>query len=163
MARDRMKCTTCNLFRMIRISVAFLLIAVFLTGCYSVQMRTYYSNRDNLLSVTGTVTKITYGENSNHKTENALVLCLSDMTVELDDNVFVMIPENLELAKVNGIQDMSVGDTVSITSAPRYFYDFFKYPIIAMTVNGKEVLDTETGYSNFIDWLQSNRSSNYRS
>lgn len=39
-------------------------------------------------------------------------------------------------------------------TAPRYFGDGYVMPIVAISVDGEQLLDYEEGYANFMEWLE---------
>jgi hypothetical protein len=67
-----------------------------------------------------------------------------------------IIPENAALACANGFMDeVKVGDKVSLISAPAYFGDGYMLPIVEFSKNDKEYFDFSTGVSNQVAYQKS--------
>ncbi len=112
---------------------------------------TYYSDKENYIIVTGTVSHIKYNDDSSE-----LFIGFSDMSPDFDDSSFKFIGENLKIVRNNGIDDkLETGKRISVVSAPRYFGDGYVYPIVSITVDGECLLDFEDGYQNLLHWLKS--------
>ena len=112
---------------------------------------TYYSDKENYINVTGTVSHIKYDDASSE-----LFIGFSDMSPDLDDINFNIIGENLVIVCKNGIDNkLKIGKRISVVSAPRYFGDSYVYPIVSITVDGECLLDFEVGYQNLLHWLKS--------
>lgn len=110
----------------------------------------YYSERENYIDVTGTISHIKYSEDN-----ESLYLAFSDMTPTLDDRNFKIIGKNLLIAQENGIdKKIQLGDKVNFITAPKYFGDGYVMPIVALSVNGEVLLEFEEGYNNLIEWLK---------
>ena len=123
-------------------------ICIFVTtlcSCSAIKEREYYSNAENYIDITGTVTHIQYNEGS-----TALYLGFSDLSAVVDDTNFKIVGKNLQIVKSNGIDDkLKVGDQVSFITAPKYFGDGYVMPIVGITVGDEVLLDFEEGYANF--------------
>ena len=133
------------------IAVAFSLCVILsaAVSCRSQEQIEYYSQMDNYIGVTGIVTSVKYDENA-----RALYVEFSDLSVKLDDNCFKIIEENLKIAEENGIYEkLKIGELVTFITAPRYFGDGYVMPIVALSVNGKNILQFEEGYANLLAWL----------
>ena len=133
------------------IVLIFILCTVlFCSGCsYWVREVKYYSQRDNYVNAVGTVTHIAYSEDN-------MELCLgfSELTPTFDDTDFEIVGENLRIAQDNGIDTkIKIGDQVEFITAPRYFYDGYIMPIVAISVNGECLLEFEEGFGNFFKWI----------
>ena len=132
------------------LNLIFLLsvICIFVTtlcSCSANKEREYYSNAENYIVITGTVTHIQYNEDS-----TALYLGFSDLSAVVDDTNFKIVGKNLQIVKSNGIDDkLKVGDQVSFITAPKYFGDGYVMPIVGITVGDEVLLDFEEGYANF--------------
>lgn len=113
-------------------------------------MRKYYYDKSNYLTAKGTVTYMKY--NDEH---DALYLSFSDdLSPQFDDISFKIIGKNLPVVKENGIdQKVVVGSQISFITAPKYFGDGYIMPIVAITVDGEELLSFDEGYENLLEWL----------
>ena len=79
---------------------------------------------------------------------------LSELSPVLDDTCFKIVGENLKISQANEIDaKLKAGEQVSFITAPRYFGDGYVMPIVAISINGENLLDFEEGYQNLLDWL----------
>ena len=131
--------------------ICLLLIVLFLfSSCFSIRELRYYKDKDNYVTTTGIITKISYNED-----HSILYLSIDHKDQLYSDNNFKIIPENFTIAKNKGIENqIHVGDTITFVSAPRYFGDGYVMPILALSIDGNEFLSFEEGYPNFIKWLK---------
>lgn len=135
--------------RKLIVIIAACILLVSLCSCSSAKQSKYYSQRENYISVTGTVSHIKYNEDS-----TALYVAFSEMSPVLDDKNFKIVGENLEIVKANKIDDkLKIGEEITFITAPRYFGDGYVMPIVAISINGEVLLDFEVGYENLLDWL----------
>ncbi|MBQ2273270.1 MAG: hypothetical protein II337_07410 [Clostridia bacterium] len=124
-------------------------ICVLLCSCNSSGTIEYYSQKENYISVTGTVSSIKYNEEA-----TALYIDFSELSPILDDTCFKIVGENLEIVKANRIDDkLKIGEQITFVTAPKYFGDGYVMPIVAISISGENMLDFEEGYKNLIDWL----------
>ena len=122
------------------------------TSCYSQEKFDYYAEKDNYISVSGTVSHIAYDENGEF-----LSLGISDISYQLDDNAFKIVGDNLRIALANDFEDkVLIGTKIDFITAPKYFGDGYIMPIVAISVNGESILDYEEGYLNLLKWLKNN-------
>ena len=128
-------------------SICFLL--VLLCSCNRSGIIEYYSQKENYISVTGTVSHLKYNEDT-----TALYSDFSELSPGLDDTCFKIVGENLKIVKANKIDDkLKGGERVTFITAPKYFGDGYVMPIVAMSISGEKLLEFEDGYKNLIDWL----------
>lgn len=133
----------------IAVLISLLCMMMFLTSCTAAKMREYYSQRDNYITATGTVSHIAYNED-----ETALYIWFSEITPKLDDNSFKIVGDNLQIVHEAGIVDkIKEGDTVSFVTAPRYFGDGYVMPIVAISTSEEEFLMFDEGMENLLKWL----------
>ena len=124
-------------------------ICVLLCSCNSSGTIEYYSQKENYISVTGTVSSIKYNEEA-----TALYIDFSELSPILDDTCFKIVGENLEIVKANRIDDkLKIGEQITFVTAPKYFGDGYVMPIVAISISGENMLGFEEGYKNLIDWL----------
>lgn len=127
-----------------------LLSMLILSGCDTGQMREYYSDEDNYITATGMVVHIAYMEE-----EDALYLGFSDLEPKFDDIDFKIVGDNLEIVQENGIDEiLEMGSKVEFITAPRYWGDGYVMPIVAITIDGEELLEFDEGYTNFLEWFE---------
>ena len=121
-----------------------------LSGCYAYEKQKYYSQEENYVNVTGTLTFINYNDE-----ESILYLGFSDLNPDFDDNCFKIVGENLSIAQENGIDEkIKIGDQIEFVSAPEYFGDGYVMPIVEISVDGEVLLDFEKGYENWLKWIE---------
>lgn len=137
-------------FKRIILVITLLCTIVFFTSCTTRKMKDYYSQKDNYITATGTISHIAYSEDN-----TALCLGFSELTPTFDDTDFEVVGENLLITQRNGIDTkIKVGDQVDFITAPRYFYDGYIMPIVSISVNGECLLEFEEGYANLLEWLK---------
>ena len=138
-----------SLLKLIMIIANTCVLFSLLCSCYSSQKIEYYSQKENYINVTGTVSHIKYNEDT-----TALYIGLSEMSPVLDDTCFKIVGRSLEIVKANKIDDkLKIGKTITIITAPKYFGDGYVMPIVAISINGEDLLDFEEGYNSLLDWL----------
>lgn len=113
------------------------------------RMWDYYSDRDSFRTGSGVVTYI------RHVEDEKIVLGFSDMRPNFPDNCFVIQGENYRIVMENGIlEKLSLGDQVVFVGSFRVFGDGYMLRLIGLTVDGQVLLDSDVGYSCFMDWLR---------
>ena len=124
-------------------------ICILLCSCNSVGRIEYYTQKENYISVTGTISSIKYNEEA-----TALYIDFSDLSPVLDDTCFKIVGKNLETVKSNRIDDkLKIGEQIIFITAPKYFGDGYVMPIVSISISGENLLGFEEGYENLIDWL----------
>ena len=138
-----------SLLKLIMIITTTCILLVLLCSCNSSEIIEYYSQKENYISVTGTVSNIKYNEDT-----TALYIDLCELSPVLDDTCFKIVEENLEIVKANKIDDkLKTGEQITFITAPKYFGDGYVMPIVAISISEENLLDFEEGYKNFLDWL----------
>lgn len=124
-------------------------LLVLLCSCNSPRKIEYYSQKENYINVTGTVSNIKYNEDA-----TVLYIGLSKLSPALDDTSFKIVGENLKIVKTNKIDEkLKVDKQITFITAPRYFGDGYVMPIVAISISGENLLEFEDGYNNFLNWL----------
>ena len=137
------------LLKQVMLITTICIILVFLCSCYSSEKIKYYSQKENYISVTGTVLSVKY-----NKDITALFIDFSQLSPVLDDTCFKIVGKNLETVQTNNIDDkLNIGEQITFITAPKYFGDGYVMPIVAISVSGENLLDFEDGYKNLLDWL----------
>lgn len=140
-----MKRTAKYLCIVIIISLAFLM----LVSCDRKEMIEYYAEKDNYVTITGTVSHVKLSEDS-----SALYLAFDDMSKQLSDNNFKVIGDNLIIVQDRlGDGTIQPGDKLVFITAPRYFGDGYVMPIVSIKKDGVELLSFEDGVNNLLAWL----------
>ena len=136
-----------SLLKLIMIITTTCILPVLLCSCNSSEIIEYYSQKENYINVTGTVSNIKYNEDT-----TALYIDLSELSPVLDDTCFKIVGKNLEIVKANKIDDkLKTGEQITFITAPKYFGDGYVMPIVSLTIDGEELLSFEEGYANFMD------------
>lgn len=144
-----MKETSLLKIKTIITAVCVCITVIVLCSCNSPEKIKYYSQKENYISVTGTVSNINYNEDS-----TALYIDLSESSPVLDDTCFKIVGENLKIVQSNRIDDkLKTGEQISFITAPKYFGDGYVMPVVAISIGGENLLDFEEGYKNLLDWL----------
>ena len=137
------------LLRLMLIITLVCFMPAFFSSCKSLEKIEYYSQKENYISVTGTVSYIKYNEDS-----TALYIELSDLQPVLDDKCFKIVGKNLEITQNNKIDDkLKTGEQITLVTAPKYFGDGYVMPVISISISGENLLEFEEGYKNLLDWL----------
>ena len=134
--------------RMKTVLIGLILTMLFsISGCYSAQMKAYYADMENFITGDATVKNITY-----YPEYNQITLWLYDTDPSYQSTTFGIKGNNVSVALENGILDkVKIGDTITVTSAPRYFYNGYDMPIIGLSIGDIEILNIETGHQNLMD------------
>ncbi len=110
----------------------------------------YCSDKDNYVKASGTVEFISYSNYQDHYN-----LTLTDMTEDFPDSNFSIEGKNFFTAKENGTTYKVIkGTKIDFVSIRRFFGDGYTLPIVALSVNGEELLSFEEGYQNYLEWLK---------
>ena len=126
-----------------------LCLLLFSSSCTERKMKEYYAQESNYISAKGIVTHIAYNED-----RSALYFGFSDLEPKFDDDSFKIVGDNLPIVQQNGIDEkISIGDEVTFITAPRYFGDGYVMPLVAISINGEELLGFDQGFVNFLRWL----------
>ncbi len=110
----------------------------------------YYSDDNNYVTVTGTVSYLQYSDDGER-----LYLSFDDLSVVFQESTFVIKGENLRLLQKNGIDEIiKLGTQVTFISATQIFWDGYDMPIVGLSVNGESLLEFEDGKANLLALLK---------
>ena len=113
---------------------------------YEAEEEKYYKNVDNFMTEEAVVKNIIY-----NKEDKRLVLWLDEIHEDYQTGGFIIKGKNLNLVLERGIlEKLEIGDEITFTSAPKYFGDGYMMPIVAISVNGEELLSFEEGHKNLM-------------
>lgn len=145
--------------RFLRLIVLIFCISLICTSCslwnlaYEIQEKKYYSNKKNFVSVKAECVEITTNEWSPGK----YFITVKNMEYERTDDckfisrTFVVNKANSTILKNNGIEEKLAPGTIFVfISAPEYFGDGYKCPIVGIEIDGEILLDFDTGYKNLM-------------
>lgn len=112
----------------------------------------HYKNKDNYVEYVGNVTDYHFYESTNGETELYIFFNDPDVSKEFGDYQFVVKGKSMEIITEKGIKDkIKVGSVVEFTAAPGIFGDGYAIPLVAITVDGDELLTFDEGYENLLD------------
>ena len=118
------------------------------SGCIKYYYYSYYAEKDNYITVTGTISHLKNSE------ESGLFLAFDNLSVNMADNNFCIKGSSHTAVLANGIMDkLSMGDRVIFVTAPHYFGDGYTMPIVAIHVDGEWLLTFEEGYAFLLEDL----------
>ena len=125
------------------IAVFVLIVSLIIDYLKSVEKR-YYFDKNNYITEDAVVENIIYEE-------DYLLFVLSGINEAYQGSVFIIEGESLDVLLERGIlEKIETGSEITYTSAPRYFGDGSVMPIVAVSVNGVELLSFEEGYKNLL-------------
>ena len=123
-------------------------MSLILSACsYSYRMTEYYSEDENYEVLTGEITETEFDD------KNGTLY----IYIELEDTYhyngfFKVISSNEQIMKNNNFyEEINVGDTITITTAPRIFYDGYDCPILSLSFNNKVYLEFDQGKANLLE------------
>lgn len=129
-----------------------------LCGCngpYRRRMKEYYSNDAVFENVSGIIREIER-ENYDGEIFDMMVIYLTRaseaFTKQSHGDVFFRIWGMEE--EDWGRAAFKVGDKIDFISAPRYFFDGHKWPIVAIVKDGVTYLEYEKGKAALLDWVE---------
>lgn len=135
--------------KLIMITSIVCIMVTFFCSCSSTEKRKYYSQKENYISVEGTISSIEYNQDL-----TALYFEFSELSPVLDDTCFKIVGENLQIVQSNGIDNkLEIGEKINFITAPRYFGDGYVMPIVSISTNEEVLLGFEEGYDNLLNWL----------
>lgn len=124
------------------VSLFALMVILMLTGGGR-SLAGYYSDRNNYDKLNVEVSYIYQND------DNIFLTLITDNSNYYGS--FVLDDKNAQAAIRNGFfEEVSVGNKITIYSAPGYFGDGYSYPIVGIEKNEKIYLDFDTGISNQI-------------
>ena len=125
-----------------------------LSGCSRLREKKYYADTSNYITGEAIVNNIILYEDGGEQ----IIFWLGEIDDSYQCSDFIVEGENVSLLFERGIMDkVKIGDRITFTSAPRYFGNGDFMPIVALSINGEELLSFEEGYSGLIDLYQSNK------
>lgn len=134
--------------RFIALLIALFLLS-FLSSCQATKKREYYSEKENYVNASGVLDSIYY--NDDH---TALYINFSETNPQFDDTCFKIVGINLKTVTEKGLVDkVKAGDQVQFVTAPKYFGDGYVMPIVALSINGENLLEFDEGFANLQIWL----------
>ena len=116
------------------------------------QQYSNYKNKENYVEYVGIVTDYHFYKSSSGKTELYIFFNDPDVSKEFGDYQFVVKGKNMEIISEKGIKGkIEVGSVGEFTAAPGIFGDGYAIPLVAITVDGDELLTFDEGYENLLD------------
>ena len=110
----------------------------------------YYSQDSNYITAAGTVTHIGWGPEQSY-----VYLSFVEIPEAYSDTTFVLEGENLRIVLENGFAEkVEIGTEVVYISAPRYFWDGYAMPVVALEAGGEVLLVFEEGKANLLELIK---------
>ena len=113
----------------------------------------YYSDKNNFVSVEATCVELIILE----RYPDIYIIEVENMIYEKTENcqfigvMFEINEANSSILREANIEEkLKNGSTFSFISAPEYFGDGYKCPIVAIEIDGEILLDFNTGYENLM-------------
>lgn len=108
------------------------------------KMVDYYSNDENYVVLEGTIISLNKDLIEIKYTNNF------DFSYNLETGYgeFIII----DFSEQN--YDLKIGDTIVFSSAPKYFYNGQRLPIVSIEKDNKTIMSFEEGKSKYMSWIQ---------
>lgn len=127
------------------IAVFVLIVSLIIDYCKSIEKR-YYFDKNNYITEDAVVDNIVYDKKCNE-----LVFWLSEINEAYQGSVFKIKGESVDPLLERGIlEKIEIGSEITYTSALEYFGNGYSMPIVALSVDGEELLSFDEGYKNLL-------------
>ena len=140
-----------------RITALFLCIlgVLLLSGCHfnaplRNKMLEYYSQDDHYVELNGTIKSITYHQEMD---ELLIEVALTNGTSSFPYNMETGFAEFVIVDWSTQKYEFKTNDFITFQSAPKYFYNGHRLPIVYVEKGGKEYLPFYAGKENYIKWI----------
>ena len=111
------------------------------------QEKRYYMETENFITEKVIVDNIIHNEQQGY-----IVFWLSEIDDSYQCPDFIIEGKNYSIVWENGIQrKLSIGDEITITSAPKYFGNGDFMPIVSITIGDECLLSFDVGHKNLIE------------
>ena len=129
------------------VNIVIIIIILFLiSGCYRNKEKLYYLDVSNFIKEEATVDNVLYDEEN-----KSIYFWLSNIDDVYQDSTFIVDGDNVNvLLQYDIINRIMIGDTITFSSAPRYFGDGYCMPIIELIHNNEELLSFDEGHKNLM-------------
>jgi hypothetical protein len=115
-----------------------------LAGCWNAREKEYYSDERNFITGDAIIENIILDEDS-----GSIYLWLSEYDDAYQDSTFKIEGQSAAYLFESGtLEKIEIGTTITFASAPRYFGDGYRMPIVAITYRGETLLSFEMGHRN---------------
>ena len=138
-----------RVIKILLLAFFFIVLLLFCLNFYRIKQLFYYRNTDHFVQCSGTVNEICYDEEY-----KMIYLTIKDLSVAFADDSFCIKGECAERIWRQYADKLKKGIIVDFISADGYFGDGFDMPIVALSVNGEELLSFNEGYADLIHWLR---------
>ena len=134
--------------RLLILVVVLMAASILLSSCwydkiYEVQEKPYYSDKSNYVTFTGVVDFLKIKDDTLY------------FSIEAEENeyseTYWLEQQNYNTVVDNGImEDLSIGDTIQFSAAPRIFGDGYIIPVVSISIGDKVYLEFDEGYANLL-------------
>ena len=114
------------------------------------EMLEYYSDETHYEVLTGEIARI----ENNDLISLEITSHSPHFTSQVIGTIRFRIYNIDESIKSTIVQNLSIGDIITITSAPRYFYSSHDFPILSIQKNNLSLLDFDEGKSSLLEWIE---------
>ncbi len=108
----------------------------------------YYSNEQNYIEITGTIDHVVFDDE-----QKVLYLGFSSLSQKTDDDCFKVVGDAYSIVMANK-EYIQIGVTATFVTAPKYYGDGYVMPIVSLSVDGRNILAYEDGFSSLLEWLK---------
>ena len=116
----------------------------FIEWTWEIREYRYYSDKENFITREGKIDHIAVGD-------DYIVIGFETLPEPYSCEGFAIKGENCDVIKQNGfLAQVSIGDTVTFISAPRYFGDGYNRPIVAISTSSRTYLEFDVGWNNLM-------------
>ena len=128
------------------VNIIIIIILFLISGCYRNKEKLYYLDVSNFIKEEATVDNVLYDEEN-----KSIYFWLSNIDDVYQDSTFIVDGDNVNvLLQYDIINRIMIGDTITFSSAPRYFGDGYCMPIIELIHNNEELLSFDEGHKNLM-------------
>ncbi len=133
------------------IIISYTLVACdFMNKPLRTKMINYYNDDSNYVALSGVIINIRYLEKSQDTILRIKILTEENAfpcDTETSETDFIVIDWSEKICNLN------VNDTIDFVSAPSYFYEGHKLPIISIEKDGETLLSFGEGKEIYLNWI----------
>lgn len=130
--------------------VMLCLLALTTTSCINRNQEKidYYSNEQNYIEVTGVIYHVKFDDE-----HDTLYLGFTNLAPKTDDDCFEVAGDAYSIMVTNK-EHIQIGKTATFVTAPKYYGNGYVMPIVSLSVDGRNILEYQIGFSSLLNWLK---------
>ena len=130
--------------------VMLCLLALITTSCMNRNQEKidYYSNEQNYIEVTGVIYHVKFDDE-----HDTLYLGFTNLAPKTDDDCFEVAGDAYSIMVTNK-EYIQIGKTATFVTAPKYYGNGYVMPIVSLSVDGRNILEYQIGFSSLLNWLK---------